>query len=94
MHETVLNFSKTGRPYWLDMKIVPLRNSAGEVIYFAAIERDITDVKRREQSPTDLAVLLAGTGLALAARLLEQFRADRALYNAKHAGCNQVVIAA
>ncbi|MCG8359116.1 MAG: diguanylate cyclase [Kiloniellales bacterium] len=40
---TLLNYSKSGRPYWLDINMLPLRNSAGEVTHFAAIERDITE---------------------------------------------------
>lgn len=40
---TVKNTSKSGRDYWLDLSILPLRNDAGEVTHFAAIERDITD---------------------------------------------------
>lgn len=40
--ETVLNYSKMGVPYWLEMHIFPLVNRYGEVTHFAAIERDIT----------------------------------------------------
>ena len=40
--EKVLNYSKTGQPYWLDIHIIPLHNRYGEVTHFAAIERDIT----------------------------------------------------
>lgn len=45
---TIKNFSKAGRAYWLDMSILPLRNAAGEVTHFAAIERDVTDSKELE----------------------------------------------
>ena len=40
--ETVLNFTKTGKPYWLELNIHPLKNRYGEVTHFAAIERDIS----------------------------------------------------
>ena len=33
----ILNYSKTGEEYWLDLNIVPLRNDAGEITHFAAI---------------------------------------------------------
>jgi diguanylate cyclase (GGDEF)-like protein/PAS domain S-box-containing protein len=47
VHEKVLNFGKSGAPYWLDIKISPLRNAAGTITHFAAIERDVTLDKRR-----------------------------------------------
>lgn len=43
IRETILNYSKSGKPYWLDMDIFPLRNQFGKVTHFAAIERDVTD---------------------------------------------------
>ena len=39
---TILNYAKSGQPYWLDVNIIPLENRYGEVTHFAAIERDIT----------------------------------------------------
>lgn len=42
VRETILNYSKTGEPYWLEMSIFPLRNKLGKVTHFAAIERDVT----------------------------------------------------
>jgi diguanylate cyclase (GGDEF)-like protein/PAS domain S-box-containing protein len=46
-HEKILNFGKSGAPYWLDMNIVPLFNGQGKLTHFAAIERDVTLDKRR-----------------------------------------------
>ena len=43
----VLNYAKSGAPYWIDLRIVPLRDAAGEVVQFVAIERDVTLDKRR-----------------------------------------------
>ena len=45
----IVNYSKSGRKYWLDMNIIPLKNSKGEVTHFAAIERDLTDIKEAEE---------------------------------------------
>lgn len=42
---SIRNISKTGRAYWLDLSIIPLRNDAGELTHFAAIERDVTAEK-------------------------------------------------
>lgn len=41
--ETLLNYSKNGHPYWLDINIFPLRDRNGEVTHFAAIERDVSE---------------------------------------------------
>lgn len=41
----VVNYAKSGQPYWLDLVIVPLRDPAGKVTHFAAIQRDITALK-------------------------------------------------
>ena len=44
----LLNYKKNGEEYWIEINISPLRNSLGQVVYFAAIERDITIQKQRE----------------------------------------------
>jgi diguanylate cyclase (GGDEF)-like protein/PAS domain S-box-containing protein len=46
---TIKNYSKSGREYWLDLSILPLKNSQGIVSHFVAIERDITEQKNIEQ---------------------------------------------
>jgi diguanylate cyclase (GGDEF)-like protein/PAS domain S-box-containing protein len=48
IHERIYNYTKDGRGYWLDMNIVPLSNESGEILYFAAIERDITAQQEKE----------------------------------------------
>lgn len=45
----IVNYSKSGRKYWLDINIIPLKNRNGEVTHFAAIERDLTDIKKAEE---------------------------------------------
>jgi len=45
---TVKNFTKSGEEFWIDLNILPLRDKAGKVSYFFAIERDITEAKARE----------------------------------------------
>ena len=47
VREKVLNFAKCGAPYWLDLRIVALRDAAGAITHFAAVERDVTMDKRR-----------------------------------------------
>ena len=48
IRECIYNYSKTGVGFWLDMNIVPLHNSYGVILYFAAVERDITEQKEKE----------------------------------------------
>lgn len=43
--ETLLNYDCSGRPYWVEMNIMPLTNKYGEVTHFAAIERDVSERK-------------------------------------------------
>jgi PAS domain S-box-containing protein len=38
----LLNYSREGQPYWLEIHIVPLKDTNGRVTHFMAIERDIT----------------------------------------------------
>ncbi|WP_102796470.1 sensor domain-containing diguanylate cyclase [Bowmanella denitrificans] len=45
INTTILNYSKTGHPYWLNINIFPLKNKYGEVTHFAALERDVTSEK-------------------------------------------------
>jgi len=45
----IVNYSKSGRKYWLDINIIPLKNRKGEVTHFAAIERDLTEIKKAEE---------------------------------------------
>ncbi len=45
----LVNYSKTGEEYWLDISIVPIKDKDGNITHFAAIERDITDRKATEK---------------------------------------------
>lgn len=41
----ILNYSKHGEKYWLQISIEPVHNSVGDVVKFVAIETDITEQK-------------------------------------------------
>jgi diguanylate cyclase (GGDEF)-like protein/PAS domain S-box-containing protein len=43
----ILNYARSGAPYWLDMRISPIHDESGTIRYFAAIERDVTMDRRR-----------------------------------------------
>ena len=43
--ETLLNYTKTGTPFWVQMNIFPLTNEFGEVTHFAAVQRNVSEMK-------------------------------------------------
>lgn len=45
----VLNYSKSGRKYWVAIEVQPVWNESGELAHFIAIESEITDRRRSEQ---------------------------------------------
>ena len=45
----IINYSKSGREYWLDINLVPIKDADGKITNFAAIERDISDNKAAEK---------------------------------------------
>ncbi len=71
---TIRNYAKSGREYWLDVSILALRNAAGEVTHFVAVERDVTEQKELEHKLETLSRTDPLTGL-LNRRSLEDFLA-------------------
>lgn len=67
----LLSYSRTGDETWLDINIVPLRNSHGRVTHFAAIERDLTATKRLQQELTLMANTDPLTGLLNRRRFMD-----------------------
>lgn len=55
IHVEVLNYSKNGREYWLDFSVIPLFDDKGNISYFGAIEREITQQKIAQNSLYELA---------------------------------------
>jgi PAS domain S-box-containing protein/diguanylate cyclase (GGDEF)-like protein len=47
VREKLLNYDKSGAPYWVDLRIVPIRSKTGAITHFAGIQRDVTTDKRR-----------------------------------------------
>jgi PAS domain S-box-containing protein len=45
----LINYSKSGQEYWLEIDIVPVANDTGLITHFVAIERDITARRRADQ---------------------------------------------
>ena len=44
----ILNYSKSGRPYWIHVEAQPIRADDGRLVHFMAIESDITERKAAE----------------------------------------------
>lgn len=70
----ILNYSRSGKEYWFDLNIMPLRNEAGKVTHFAAIERDITQRKQQEDALFQFATTDAMTGINNRRYFLERAR--------------------
>ena len=46
----IINYTKSGEEFWLDLKIVPVAGADGRVTHFVAVERDITDRKKADEA--------------------------------------------
>ena len=49
IHAEVVNYSKGGDSYILELDIAPIKNADGIVSHFVAVERDVTERKRNEE---------------------------------------------
>lgn len=76
VHTTALNYGKGGRRYWVDIKIIPLRDADGNITHFAAIERDITEIKEQQDQLRKLAEQDELTGVANRRHFLSAMRAE------------------
>ncbi len=45
----VLNYSRKGRPYWVEIEVQPVRDAQGSLTNFIAIETDITERRQAEE---------------------------------------------
>lgn len=41
--EELLNYTKSGRLYWVELNISPVTDSEGEVRFFVSVQRDVTE---------------------------------------------------
>ena len=42
----LVNYTKAGEPYWIEMEIVPILSSSGEATHFVGVQRNVTERKR------------------------------------------------
>ncbi|MDG4650643.1 diguanylate cyclase [Roseibacterium sp. SDUM158017] len=52
----LLNYTKAGEPYWIEMAITPIHDEEGALTHFLSVERDIT-VQKKLISDTEAALL-------------------------------------
>ncbi len=52
-HTEVINYTKSGRPYWVDINVKPLHDEHGVVTHLMAIEKDVSERKAWEASQTE-----------------------------------------
>lgn len=50
---TLKNYTKSGSPYWIEIKIVPIFGKAGEATHFVSVQRDITEQRALEAQVLD-----------------------------------------
>ena len=86
----ICNRAKAGHLYWVDSAIVPLKDSAGEIVRFISIRIDITDRKKVEHEMVRLATHDSLTGLAN--RSLLRDRIHQALESNKRTGTQAAVL--
>jgi len=54
VHAEVINYTRDGQPYWLEMDILPVAAEASGPSHFVAVERDITARKRDQLALLEL----------------------------------------
>lgn len=50
VREELINYTRDGREFWLELDITPIADATGHVTHWVAIERNITDRKLAEQA--------------------------------------------
>ena len=58
VREELLNYTKQGEEFWLELDISPVADETGWYTHWIAIERDVTERKRADQAISEQAALL------------------------------------
>ena len=72
----ILNYAKDGTELWLDINFVPLFDENGELAYYAAIERDLTEHKKLQFELEDMAKTDSLTRLANRQAFMERANSE------------------
>ena len=62
-HMEVLNYSSSGRPYWIELKVSPLTDAEGWVTHWVSVQRDVSERREGEQALVAQALSDPLTGL-------------------------------
>lgn len=57
----LINYTKAGTPFWIELDITPIANETGNFTHWVAIQRDITERKQTQEQLTQQAALLNET---------------------------------
>ena len=63
LHVEMLNYTKEGLRYWIELYIVQVRDDSGDITHFVAVQHDITERKATEQAIARIALEDHLTGL-------------------------------
>ena len=63
--QEILNYSKSGRPYWLSISINPIFDEHGKIEKFIAVESEITEQKQKEEEYANLSLVASKTDNAV-----------------------------
>jgi diguanylate cyclase (GGDEF)-like protein/PAS domain S-box-containing protein len=72
----ILNYAKDGNELWMDINFVPLFDENGELAYYAAIERDLTEHKKLQFELEDMARTDSLTRLANRQAFMERANSE------------------
>ena len=62
-HMEVLNYSSSGRPYWIELKVAPLADADGWFTHWVSVQRDVSERREGEQALVAQALSDPLTGL-------------------------------
>ena len=79
----LVNYSKSGEPYWVEIDMVPFAGAGGPITYLVVVGRDITERRRSADAIEQLAFFDVLTGLPNRRLLMERLHA---MVEGAHAG--------
>lgn len=71
IHVELLNYAKDQTEYWLSFTVLPIKDSKGDIKFFAAIEHDITEQKKMADAQAMLSSLVEFSEEAIIGKNLE-----------------------